>query len=145
MVQFVVALVGVPGALPVWEEVTCALDRWRRWRGPRRFGDADSLIDIDEVGIRNAVIGSETLQVDVVVGGYSPQGIAARNYVDAIATGARGFCKYPKYVGPQRVTQQKHAKDGYYTYMPYYDAYCPVPLKIVPDSLVYVHKLSSAK
>src|SRR6266566_3435046 len=79
------------------------------------------------------------------MGGYSSQSIATSNHVDAITAGARGFCECPKEAGTQCITQQKHAKGAYYTYMPHYDAYCPVPLKIVPDSLVYVHKLSSAK
>src|SRR5215471_14052430 len=96
-VQLVIALVSKPGALPVGEVVTCTLDRSGWWRrGPRRFGNTNSLMDIDHVGIRDVVVGSQPLQVDVVMGGYSPQGIAASNHMDAIPAGARGFRECPK-------------------------------------------------
>src|SRR6266478_935526 len=99
MMQLEVTLTGVPGTLPIREEITYPFHwRRRRWWMFSHARDANGFINVDQIRVHNVIVGNKTLQAYLVVSSYSTQRIAAHDNVHLVATRTRGLRENPKYV-----------------------------------------------
>src|SRR6266581_5955684 len=134
MVQLEVAVTGIPCTLSVGEVIAFPFDWW--WLMHCFPRDTDRLVNVDHVGVRDMVIRSQPLQLDMVVSSYLSQRIAAHHNVDAVSTRTQGLRRCPKYVCAHDVRQQEQSEYQHHTYMSNHHPCHPVLLKIVPDSLM---------
>ena len=99
-VQLMEALIGPPCTLSIGEIVARALSRWWRiattasMRGTLSSArNTNGLVNVDDVGVRDVVVGGESLPARIIAGRYRTQRIPTPHTVALIAAGARGLGK----------------------------------------------------